>query len=245
MQLGENSITDFYLLNFKYWLDKHNHSIKIHHYTQYEEGSTGADWAWLFTDPSGQWFGFLIQAKVMNFKKGSFEKLYYQNHKTKQKQVDLLIQHAKNESLIPLYALYLNWENRKYDKSSSCKTFSNSITHYGASLLNPHFVKRNHALKNKPKSLAALLAQLKPLHCIFCPALMNQSGLVQSVARWAEQNLPESTRDTSTLIQDGKPPLLTYFETASEASQENDLSKNVLTDYGNVKGLTVVEQFEQ
>ena len=52
-QVGEESITDFVVLNIKKWgVGK----ISIDTFTRHAESLNGADWEWWFTGPSGKWF---------------------------------------------------------------------------------------------------------------------------------------------------------------------------------------------
>lgn len=170
-QIGEESLTDFLILNLK----KHGKGkISVNTFTRNKESLTGADWEWWFTGPSGNWLGMRVQAKVLNLKKEEFEHLHYKNRHGY--QVDALIKDASKNNLIPLYCMYTNWQPYKYKLMSKCACFNNSIRHYGTSLLSPTRVK-----KLDPKtSLTSIIKYLYPLHCIFCNSSIHGEDLPSS-----------------------------------------------------------------
>lgn len=160
-QIGEESLTDFLVLNFKKWgRDK----ISVDTFTKRKEATNGSDWEWWFTGPSGKWLGMRVQAKVINLKSEEYEHIHYKNKYGR--QVDLLIEDAARNGMIPLYCLYTNWDTSAYTTPQRCKSHKSSVRHYGASVLNPSIVKS--LSQSNGRHLSGFIEQMHPLHCIFC-----------------------------------------------------------------------------
>jgi len=105
-QLLEETITDINLLHLKL---QHPEVITVS-FNKSEEGKNGADWEWWFYDFSGNWVGFRIQAKVLDFRTRGFNQLYYHKDKSSLSQCDKLIVNAKldpKHPRLPFYVLYL------------------------------------------------------------------------------------------------------------------------------------------
>lgn len=83
-QIGEESLTDFIILNMKKWGAR---KIAIKTFTRHQESVNGSDWEWWFTGPSGAWLGMRVQAKVLNLASAKYEHLHYKNKQGQ--QVDL------------------------------------------------------------------------------------------------------------------------------------------------------------
>jgi hypothetical protein len=160
-QLGEESLTDFIVLNIKKWGAG---KIAIDTFTRHAESINGSDWEWWFTGPSGKWLGMRVQAKVLNLSSEKYEHLHHRNRHGY--QVDTLINDAHKNGLIPIYCMYTNWDPKKYKPTWKCKTFSPTVRHYGTSILDPRFVKSLQP-KNETR-LSSIIGSLKPMHCIFC-----------------------------------------------------------------------------
>ncbi len=160
-QIGEESITDFIVLNMKKWGAG---KFAVETFTRHKEALNGSDWEWWFTGPSGRWLGMRVQAKVLNLVAEQFEHLHHKNKYGS--QVDLLINDAKKNGLIPFYCMYSNWDTKKYKASWVCNTYKPTARHYGNSILNPYRVKELQ--RNKETRLSSIINELQPMHCIFC-----------------------------------------------------------------------------
>jgi len=111
--LGEESITDFFLLSLK----KHaSGKIQVRSFTRPEEYITGADWEWWLTGPSGKRLGVRVQAKVISFPKLEYAHLHYKRSDGTY-QCDQLITDAIKNGAIPAYCIYTNWEPNKYSST--------------------------------------------------------------------------------------------------------------------------------
>jgi len=96
LYLGEESITDYRLLQLKYLCPS---LIDIRKHTkQREEPLTGADWEWWIGDYVNGWFGFRVQAKRMNNQLTSYGTLLLN-------QCQTLI-FATPNYMFPLYCFY-------------------------------------------------------------------------------------------------------------------------------------------
>ena len=176
-QIGEESITDFIVLNIKKWgIGK----IAVDTFTRHAESVNGSDWEWWFTGPSGKWLGMRVQAKVLNL---TSEKYEYLHHKNKHGfQVDLLIDDANKNGLIPLYCMYTNWDPQKYKINWECHTHKPTVRHYGTSILSPQTVKRLQ-LKSETR-LSSVIVSLKPMHCLFCCSGFSAGDLPDRALGW-------------------------------------------------------------
>jgi len=109
-KLGEESVTDFFLLNFRKLVTR---NLDIKSFTRQAESINGSDWEWEWwlTGPSKQWLGMRIQAKIISASTDSYEHLHYAPKGVA--QVERLINEAHKYSKIPLYCLYSHWSTRK------------------------------------------------------------------------------------------------------------------------------------
>jgi hypothetical protein len=161
-QLGEESITDFLILNIK---KNGGTKLLVESFTRHKESTNGADWEWWFTGPSGKWLGMRIQAKVLKLATQKYEHLHHRNKNGV--QVDLLVTDAHKNKMIPAYCMYTNWDPTKYDTPNRCRTHKATVRHYGTALLSADKVKKLR-LDNKETRLSMIIGSLRPMHCIFC-----------------------------------------------------------------------------
>lgn len=231
-QLGEESLTDFIILNLK----KHGKGkISVDTFTRHKESLTGADWEWWLTGPSGKWLGMRIQAKVINLKSEAFEHIHYKNRHGF--QVDTLIKDAAKNNLIPLYCMYTNWVPYDYKPTITCKSFKNSVRHFGTSIISP-----NDVIKIRPKNkLSTLIKYLRPLHCIFCCGGYGGTDLpTKALAFSRETGLISATNDDTEvnveLLKD-EPPYYVYQ--LLEGELEDDF---IDIQDENLKRVTVIKE---
>lgn len=178
-QVGEESITDFLVLNIKKWGEG---KIVIDTFTRHKEAVNGSDWEWWFTGSSGKWLGMRVQAKVLKLKSEKYEYLHHSNKNGQ--QVDLLIQDANRNGLVPLYCMYTNWRPGDYQASWKCNTYKPSVRHYGTAILNPDEVKRLQ--KKGENHLKDVIGKLRPMHCIFCCSGFSSGDLPARALGWLE-----------------------------------------------------------
>jgi len=176
-QVGEESLTDFVILNIKMWGAG---KIVVDTFSRNAESLNGADWEWWFTGPSGQWLGMRVQAKVLKLASEEYEHLHYKNRNGY--QADSLISDAKKNNLIPLYCMYNNWEPKKYKVNWKCKTHKNSVTHFGMSLLSPVVVRELRRIN--AKSLLSVIKHIRPMHCVFCCLWYGTGDLPTRAISW-------------------------------------------------------------
>ncbi|EMV2055921.1 TPA: hypothetical protein NJ473_004431 [Vibrio parahaemolyticus] len=189
-QLGEESITDFLVLNIKKFGGT---KLIVESFTRHKESLNGADWEWWFTGPSGKWLGMRIQAKVLKLHTEKYEHLHHKNKNGQ--QVDLLVQDAVKGNMIPAYCMYTNWDPKKYDTPWKCRTHKTSVRHYGTALLSTKKVKAYQV--NNETRLSQIINDLKPMHCIFCCSGHGGSDLPSRALSYAKSNglLPANNAD--------------------------------------------------
>ncbi len=176
-QVGEESLTDFVVLNIKKWgVGK----ISIDTFTRHAESLNGADWEWWFSGPSGKWLGMRVQAKVLNLASEKYEHLHHKNKHGS--QVDLLIKDASKNKLIPLYCMYTNWDPKKYKANWNCQSYKPTVRHYGTAILSPQEVKKLQS--NNETRLSSVIKSLKPMHCIFCCSGFGGKELPERALSW-------------------------------------------------------------
>jgi hypothetical protein len=161
--LGEESITDFFLLTCRKRAAK---EIRVRSFTRQEEFVTGADWEWWFTGPTSMWLGLRVQAKCISFTSDHYPHLHYKRSDGTY-QADQLISDAIENGVIPAVCLYSHWEPRKYRPKWRCGSFRYSSRHYGIALVSAFAVQRLRAEGNK-NDLASVGELLCPLHCLLC-----------------------------------------------------------------------------
>ncbi|OPX54101.1 hypothetical protein SAMN02745127_01526 [Oceanospirillum multiglobuliferum] len=220
-QLGEESITDFLILNIK---KLGGTKLIVESFTRHKESVNGADWEWWFTGPSGKWLGMRIQAKVLKLDSEKYEHLHH--HNKNGKQVDLLVQDAIRGNMVPTYCMYTNWDPSKYDTPWKCKTHKTSVRHYGTALLSTSKVRQLQATKET--RLSMIINSLRPMHCIFCCSghggtdlpsralnYAKSTGLLDSMMDNAE---PKNSDNFEVLLRD-RPPF--YVEQLLEGGLED------------------------
>ncbi len=214
-QVGEESITDFLVLNIKKWGDG---KIVVDTFTRHKEAVNGSDWEWWFTGPSGKWLGMRVQAKVLKLKSEKYEHLHHSNNNGQ--QVDLLVKDAKRYGLIPLYCMYTNWKTGDYYPAWKCNTYKPSVRHYGAAVLNPEKVKQ---LQIKGENhLRNVIGSLRPMHCIFCCQGFSRGDLPGRALGWLEgaNLLVEVEEEVNLELIKDRPPF--YVSQLLEGELEDD-----------------------
>jgi hypothetical protein len=103
MRYGETTITDYNLLELRL---ANLPNIRVFHVPPIREREFGYDWEWWIRIGSLPWTVLFLQAKKLNPKNGRYDSLGHKVPGTKQRQIDLLLQHATNFGGIPLYSLY-------------------------------------------------------------------------------------------------------------------------------------------
>lgn len=182
MQLGEESLTDFNLLEIR---TRHPKEVVTKTFTKPQEAGTGADWEWWFTGSSNRWLGFRIQAKVLDFRSDKFEHLHYQLS-SGQYQADLLCQTAKSapHKRIPLFCLYSQWRHKNPGPIGSCGFFPFAEESLGCSLADAYKI----ASLRPQKSLDDCLPLMTPWHCIVCcEAYPNADLPERALVFWRER----------------------------------------------------------
>ncbi|MGH9427900.1 MAG: DUF6615 family protein [Terriglobia bacterium] len=166
-QLGEESLTDFNLLEIR---TRHPNEVITKTFTKPKEAGTGADWEWWFTGSSRRWLGFRIQAKVLDLRSDKFEHLHYKPSpgqlSSGQYQADLLCQRAQSAlpKRIPLYCLYAQWRHQNPGPPWTCGSFPFAEESFGCSLVDAYEIAR---LRPR-KGLGDLVPLMTPWHCLVC-----------------------------------------------------------------------------
>src|SRR6218665_938727 len=74
-KVGEESITDFLVLELAKGAAFGGYTVKA--FTKHQEHLNGADWELWLTGPTGAWFGYRIQAKVLDIATLSYKNLHH------------------------------------------------------------------------------------------------------------------------------------------------------------------------
>ena len=108
LRFNEKSATEVFLLDLA---SQFPGNAKIVPFNRREEGRIGADWAWAFVGPDGQWCqGMLVQAKRLDDGDREYAELFYRppakgSHPSIA-QIDRLIDNGRRLGLPPVFALY-------------------------------------------------------------------------------------------------------------------------------------------
>jgi len=161
--LGEESITDYLILDLKRW---HPDQVTIFRFNRYQEGkTTGADWEWWFTG-KGKWFGMRVQAKKLDSRTLTYKSLPHRLKNSQRKQVNLLINDAKKRGLYPLYCFYNYWNNRSADPTWRCGTFAPRRELWGCTISDAVSVRRK--INSNAIGLSDIGPVSMPLMCLVC-----------------------------------------------------------------------------
>ena len=201
--IGEESITDFFVLNFKRWSPP---GFAIKTFTRREEAVNGSDWEWWFGS-KGKWLGMRVQAKVIDQRLFfEYSHLHYQSKEQKKsgkRQADYLIENAEAKQLIPIFCLYSYWSpetqtllKRIYKKSGF------RMTEFGASILSAYHVQ-SHPAK---KEIDAFFPELVPLCKLFCIETAVDSNFPESfLQNTLADRLVKDIQNKRNLIKDNPP----------------------------------------
>ena len=242
-QIGEESLTDFVILNLKkYGKGK----LVVDTFTRHKESVTGADWEWWFTGPSGKWLGMRVQAKVINLKKEAFEHLHYKNRHGH--QVDTLIKDAAKNGLIPLYCMYTNWDPHKYTANSKCRSHNKSVRFFGTSIIKPVDVKKIRPTRD----LKNIIKLMRPLQCIFCASGYGGTDLPTKALNYFKETNLISIENTGAIhsiehLKDEPPYYVQQLLQGQMKSDIDDPQDEMRNDFDdlqddNLKRVTVIRE---
>jgi hypothetical protein len=154
--INEETITNLLMLRLQETASPH---LRVRSFSKKQESRTGADWEWWLGAP-GNWVGFRLQAKVINFNSDSFEHLYYVPTGGVPQYQRLLDDALRGwPKRIPLYCLYVHWERSIGARRSS---------RAGCSLLSPMIVRG--LARTQKRRLVELYAHTTPWHELVCPS---------------------------------------------------------------------------
>ncbi|PIV56134.1 hypothetical protein COY52_04350 [Candidatus Desantisbacteria bacterium CG_4_10_14_0_8_um_filter_48_22] len=160
LNLREDSITDWNLLEL---YRMHPLEIIIKTFSSVEEGTVGADWEW-WLNSQDFWLGFRVQAKKLDYATLKYKQLDRTNNRGR--QIDLLIESALNDNLIPLYIFYNYWDVTRFDPEWLCETYNKDIKMLGCGLSYAECIR--DILNAGDKNLQAISKVMYPWSCLVC-----------------------------------------------------------------------------
>ena len=170
LRFNEESATEVFLLDLA---SQFPGNVKIVPFNRREEGRIGADWAWAFVGPDGQWCqGMLVQAKRLDDDDREYPELFYRppakGSQPPIAQLDRLIDNGRRLGLPPVFALYnhLSAPGRvPRGKCGSLRLISQSLPESRGIAVASAFEVRN----SKPdKRYDCHREHSLPLHCLLC-----------------------------------------------------------------------------
>lgn len=170
--LGEESITDYRILDWKRSCSRNVHIRKFNKAAEggskYTEG-TGADWEW-WLGSGDDWFGMRVQAKKL--KDGRYDNLARCVGKTKVRQIDQLLKATREAEkkgifVYPMYCFYNHWDSTSFPTLDwPCKTFKESDEAWGATVADAYEIKQ--LIDTKMTDLLSVGSISRPLRCLAC-----------------------------------------------------------------------------
>lgn len=163
----EETLTESLLLE----LSRAMPSVTVRTYTRAEESrETGADWAWWW-EGDRRWFGALVQAKRLDPTTQSYDFGYMPRPSRRQadpqRQIDLLMEAARDLDLPPLYVLY-NGPGFRLDPGRwACDEIAFDESAMGAAILPAAVAAWLLALSATDQDSVAGFS--RPLPCHVCP----------------------------------------------------------------------------
>lgn len=149
---GEETITESNLLELR---RRHPAIITLHTFGKKKEAKTGADWEWHIIGRARS-FGMRVQAKRLQ--QDNVLKIPHMVKSTKAEQINLLIDDAKTQGLMPVYCFYATEAQRAKWKASSAAG-GLSPFEFGCLLASAHKVKAK-----MPKTLSVIESDCVPWH---------------------------------------------------------------------------------
>lgn len=196
----EGSITDFRILTLKRMCPD---EVRVIKFTRWEESRNGADWEWWFGS-GHHWFGMRIQAKKLDPGTLEYSHLDYSIKRTKEYQVDRLLDDANTRGLTPLYCLYNYWRDGSVNLPWRCATFAKKLELLGVSVADAVTVR--DLVYAGRKRLTDLGNRFFPLNCLTCCRGHTRRG-------GPGDGLPFRARGISVLLrgaEEGISPILTH-----------------------------------
>lgn len=159
--VGEETLTDFLIRN----ISKHSKDIQCYKFNHKKESENGADWIWCFRCYS-YYYLMYVQAKKLN-KRASKNHKGLEQRNINGKQIELLIQNAKSQNMLAVYAFYTN-----ISAKTMCKML---YTDEGAFIASAQAIKKinnNYALKTTSTSPLNILKCCIGFSCLECCSLI-------------------------------------------------------------------------
>ena len=228
-ELGEESITDYRILQLKRMCPEEVTVIK---FNKSKESKAGADWEWWF-GCKNEWFGMRVQAKRLDLAKLEYSHLDHIIGKTQSRQVDKLIEDANVHDLYPMYCFYNHW-NRASSISWPCGTFAQRTELWGASVADAQDIQ--YCVNNGQKKLSEITKISMPLMCLACcrgHADDPSNPTLPHRARGIAVRLRGNPNDVPRLV-----PQLPVYATRQANIHPEDLPSNL----ANLDGILIVEE---
>ena len=182
LRFNEESATEVFLLDLA---SRFPGNVKIVPFNRRDEGRIGADWAWAFVGPDGQWCqGMLVQAKRLDDGDREYAELFYRppakGSQPSIAQIDRLIDNGTRHGLPPVFALYnhLSAPGRvPRGKCGSLRLASKSLPEsWGIAVASALDVRNS-----KPdKRYDCHREHSLPLHCLLCSGGRGRQGATGS-----------------------------------------------------------------
>lgn len=164
LNLSEESITDFSLLELQY---KHSSEIQTFKFSKPVESSEGADWEWWLLS-AGHFLGLRVQAKKIHSQTLTYPYLNYQPRGQSTRQVDALINKALNTIYpkLPVYVLYNFWNCNNYYAPWFCSNHRRDVRMLGCSIVDARAIR---AIIDKGQNrLEDIVNIMYPWSCPLC-----------------------------------------------------------------------------
>ncbi|MEW6734621.1 MAG: DUF6615 family protein [Acidobacteriota bacterium] len=161
-ELGEDSITDYRILQLKRMCPD---EVRVIKFSRSKESQTGADWEWWFGS-GHEWFGMRVQAKRLDIDSLEYKHLDHLIGKTGVLQINRLISDANSRNLYSMYCFYNYWPAGKYNADWPCGTFAETPDLWGASISDTHKIQIK--VNSNLKKLKDIEPISMPLICLAC-----------------------------------------------------------------------------
>ncbi|MEQ8908714.1 MAG: hypothetical protein RIC95_05950 [Vicingaceae bacterium] len=167
--VGEESITDYLVWQWRKLNKKFNYLSVDKHTRQFENKVSGADFElelWILTKSNN--LSFVFQAKKIIPEYNAYcSKLNYKNGT--QRQLDVLINYAKSIKKLPFYLFYSPSDNKTKTKCPQNNILNSALFITDAYSVNNLTVR----FKGKRLSKNRILEETNPFHCLFCCPLFD------------------------------------------------------------------------
>lgn len=167
VNLQEETLTEDLLLDIAKQLPQ-KPDLTLSQFNRGQEADNGADWQWEWWFHGRRWFGVRVQAKKLRpLRQGrepGYDLTYRIGKDRERRQLDVLLQHAREDNIAPAYVFYNGPELKQFDFTWGCRGLAESCENFGVSYL--HAAAVDLLLRNGRAAAETVMSASRPWPCL-------------------------------------------------------------------------------